>query len=110
MSVSRENKKDATTLKSLIFTNQRGEKIALSDIAEVKTDFKSYDVYTDERTKTIHLYGEMGENSVVYPVLELYSLLGSPEFEKMGYKKISASPYAIQFIDTKTGKHFMMEW
>lgn len=110
VSVGREYKKDIAALRSLTFTNPEGKKINLSDIANIVTDFKSYDVYTDERTETIHLYGEMGSNSVVYPVLSLYSILGSESFTKTGYQKIAATPYSITFIQKETWKKYIMEW
>ena len=59
-------------LKSVVFTNARGEKIALTDIAKVTPDFAGAEIYTDNRADTIHLYAELGNSSVVYPVLKLY--------------------------------------
>lgn len=78
----KSERNDLATLRSLSFTNSRGEKIALSDIATITPDFAGREVYTDGRSETIHLYGELGNNSVVYPVFRLYSLLGSKEFEE----------------------------
>lgn len=59
-------------LKSIVFINTRGEKITLTDIAKVTPDFAGAEIYTDNRANTIHLYAELGNNSVVYPVLKLY--------------------------------------
>lgn len=78
----KSERNDLATLRSLSFTNPRGEKIILSDIATITPDFAEREVYTDGRSETIHLYGELGNNSVVYPVFRLYSLLGSKEFEE----------------------------
>jgi multidrug efflux pump subunit AcrB len=47
---------------------------------------------------------------VIYPILELYTLFGSEEFEKTGYRKIYASPYRIEFENTKDGKIYTLEW
>lgn len=52
----------------------------------------------------------MGSNSVVYPIIRLYGLFGTPEFEKTGFKKISASPYGIKFLGTNDGKEYFLEW
>lgn len=67
-----------------------GKKISLTDIADIDTEFQSHDIYTDEREETIHIYGEMGDNSVVYPVIRLYGELDEEEFRELGYKKISS--------------------
>jgi hypothetical protein len=90
--------------------NQSGQRIYLDDIADIRTGFRSYDIYTDERSETIHIYGEMGSNSVVYPIIRLYGMFGSPEFEKTGYKKLSASPYMITFLNLNDGKEYILEW
>lgn len=110
VSVWREDKGDLSVLRSLIFTNPEGKKISLSDIANIETDFKSYDIYTDERSETINIYGEMWANSVVYPVLSLYGIFWSDEFAKTGYKKIGATPYSIVFIGLDDGKQYRIEW
>jgi hypothetical protein len=68
------------------------------------------EIYTDNRATTINIFSELGNNSVVYPVLKLYDLFGSEEFEKMGYKKISATPYVIQFEGIKDKKQYRIEW
>lgn len=52
----------------------------------------------------------MGSNSVVYPILRLYSLFGSDEFEKAGYKKITATPYSISFVGIADGKTYTVKW
>ena len=110
VSVSREAKKDTSNIRTLSFMNPKWERIYLDDIADIETVFRSYDIYTDERSETIHIYGEMGSNSVVYPIIRLYGLFGTPEFEKTGFKKISASPYGIKFLGTNDGKEYFLEW
>ncbi|MDP2090638.1 MAG: efflux RND transporter permease subunit [Candidatus Gracilibacteria bacterium] len=101
---------DIAFLKNIYFTNTKGEKVKLDEIAELKNDFTSPEIYTDSRTNTIHIFAEIGENSVVYPVLEMYDLLGKEQFEIKGYKKISSSPYKIEFEGIKDGKKYRIEW
>lgn len=109
-SIQYNEKTNISQLNSLNFLGKNNDTIALSDIAEIKTDFKSHDIYTDERRETIHLYGEMWANSVVYPIIKLYWIFWSSEFEKSGYKKISATPYGITFIWIKDGKKYEIRW
>ena len=87
------NKKDNSSidfLSNIYFTNPKWEKVRLDEIATLKTDFASPEIYTEWRSTTIHIYSEIGNNSVVYPVLKLYDLFWSKEFENMWYKKISS--------------------
>ena len=46
-------------LKNISFLNQKGERIFLSDIAQFEDGMMYGDIYTDERTKTFHIYGEL---------------------------------------------------
>ena len=110
VAIKREDKNNISQVRSLYFTNSLGKKINLSDIAKIETDFQSHEVYTDERTETIHLYGEMGANSVVYPILSLYGKFGESAFEKLGYEKISATPYGITFRGIQDGKTYRVKW
>ncbi len=108
--VKREDKNNIAQVRSLYFVSPTWKKIALSDIALIETNFKSHDIYTDERIETIHLFGEMWANSVVYPIIKLYSLFESDAFKASGYEKVSASPYGISFVSKKDGKKYDIVW
>ncbi len=84
--------------------------IPLNEIATFETDWMRREVYTENRSTTIHLYAEMGSNSVVYPILRMYSAFESPEFIAKGYKKISSNPYEVRFVSTKDGQEYRVEW
>jgi len=108
--IKREERNSLSSVRSLSFTNSLGKKISLTDIADIDTGFRSHDIYTDDRKETIHVYGEMGENSVVYPVIRLYSELGDDAFRKHGYEKISSSPYGMIFRGIEDGKNYQIVW
>lgn len=97
-------------LRNIYFTNPKGEKVRLDEVATLSTDFAGSEIYTDNRSETVHIYAEIGDNSVVYPVLKLYGLFGSQDFQKLGYKKVSASPYEIDFVGVQDGKRYRIEW
>lgn len=106
----RSERQDITALKALTFTNLKGEKIRLDDIAAIDFGSSGREIYTDNRTETVHIYAELGENSVVYPVLKLYGLFGNKDFESLGYKKVGSGPYGIDFIGVKDNKQYRLEW
>lgn len=97
-------------LKNIYFTNGKWEKVKMDEIAELISSFTNPEIYTDSRSTTIHLYSEIGSNSVVYPVLKLYDIFWTKDFEKLGYKKISSTPYQINFIWIKDSKKYRVEW
>lgn len=108
--VRREDKNNLAQVRSLYFMSPLGKKITLTDIADIDTEFQSHDIYTDERKETIHIYGEMGTNSVVYPIIRLYGELGDEEFKKLGYEKISSSPYGMEFRGIEDGYIYKLVW
>ncbi|MDD2487624.1 MAG: efflux RND transporter permease subunit [Candidatus Gracilibacteria bacterium] len=97
-------------MKSIYFTNPKGEKVYLDEIASISKGFANPEIYTDNRSNTINIYSELGNNSVVYPVLKLYDMFGADEFKKMGYEKVSSGPYSIGFKGIKDGKDYRIEW
>ena len=107
---TKKDTSDIDFLKNIYFTNTRWEKVKLDEIAVFKNDYASPEIYTDNRSTTIHIFAEIWENSVVYPVLKLYNLFWSKDFEKLWYKKVSSSPYKIDFEWIKDGKKYRIEW
>lgn len=107
---SKEDSWNISFLKNIYFTNNIWKKVKLDEIAKLQNDFAGPEIYTDSRSSTIHIYAEIGNNSVVYPVLKLYNLFGNKDFEKLGYKKVSSTPYQIDFVWIKDWKKYRIEW
>lgn len=82
----------------------------LDEIATVQEEFANPEIYSENRSMAINIYSELGNNSVLYPTIELYGLLDSPEFTKTGYKVTNKSFYGIDFIGIKDGKKYRIEW
>jgi hypothetical protein len=110
VSTSRDAKDDPSDIRKLSLINPQGDRIALSDIATIRTGFKSPDISTENKRETISLSAEMGSNSVIYPIIRLYGLLGDDAFAKSGYRKISADPYSITFVNEKDGRKYTLRW
>ncbi|EKE30233.1 MAG: Acriflavin resistance protein [uncultured bacterium (gcode 4)] len=101
---------DLNFLKNVYFTNASGEKVRLDEIATIRNEFANPEIYSDNRANTINIYSELGNNSVVYPVLKLYDMFWAKDFEKLGYRKIGSSPYSVDFVWIKDGKQYRVEW
>ena len=68
------------SIKNISLTNMAGEKIPLSSMTKIEYGFVSPSINTDEKEESYYIYGEMGNNSVVYPTVKLYSYLSSKDF------------------------------
>ena len=82
----------------------------IDEIADLESEYAGSEFHTEGRTPTVHLYAEIGDNSVVYPVLALYGEFEKPEFEASGFRKTGSNPYGIEFVRTADGKKFRIEW
>ena len=98
------------TLKQVRFTNLEGQSIALSSIARIEYGFVSGTIYTDDKKQSFYIYGEMADNSVVYPTVKLYSFLSSPEFLGEDYIVTKKSFYEIEFLGLKDGHTYTLVW
>ncbi|MDD3302786.1 MAG: efflux RND transporter permease subunit [Candidatus Gracilibacteria bacterium] len=94
----------------IIFTNKLGEQIPLSSISSKKYTFLSHEINTDNREVTNYIYGEMGNNSVIYPIIDIYKILGSDSFLGNDYKITNKNFYELNFTSLKDGKKYKIEW
>lgn len=109
-----EVQKDSTGkdafLPNLSFISSHGERVRLDEIATMQTTPAASKILSEGRSPVITLSAEIGNSSVIYPVLTLYGLLEWENFEKFGYRKVSATPYGITFTGIKDGKTYQLEW
>jgi len=97
-------------LENISFTNSNWQKIFLSSIANIDYSFVSPEKNTDKRRETNYIYAEMWNNSVIYPVIKLYSILQSKEFLWNDYKFLWWDFYWIHYEWIKDWKKYDIEW
>jgi len=94
----------------ITFTNNEWQKINLSTIADINYTFVSPQIDTDWRQETNYIYSEMWDNSVIYPVIKLYSILQSKEFLWLDYRFLWWDFYWIHYEWIKDWKKYDIEW
>lgn len=97
-------------LNKISFTNAQGQKIFLSSIAKINYSFVNSEINTDGRAETNYIYAEMWDNSVIYPIIKLYSILKSPDFLGKDFKFIWWDFYGLHYEGLKDGKKYDIEW
>jgi len=97
-------------LKKISFTNTRWEKIHLDSIAKIEDSFVWNDINTDSRKKSLYIYSEMWNNSLIYPIIELFNIFLNDKFLNWEYKIQSWSPYWINYIWIKDWKNYTIEF
>lgn len=89
VSVPRKYREDPSAVGAVSVKNRQGQSVRIDEIATLEPDYAGNELHTEARSPTIHLYAEIGANSVVYPVLALYGELENPEFSAK-YRKVGS--------------------
>jgi len=97
-------------LENVTFTNNKWVKIPLSSIAKLEYSFVSPVINTDSREKTTYITWEMGDNSLIYPVIKLFWIFLDDDFIWKDYKIDSWSLYKIEYLGLSDWKKYIIEW
>ncbi|MDQ1344037.1 MAG: hypothetical protein QG650_757 [Patescibacteria group bacterium] len=109
VTVPKKFREDASSIGAITVKNRNGQIVRIDEIATVVPDYAGSERHTENRSPTVHIYAEIGANSVVYPVLALYGEFETPEFAAK-YEKVGSGPYGIEFVGTEDGKKYRLEW
>ena len=109
VTVARKYREDPSAIGAVTVKNRAGQTVRVDEIATVEPDYAGPEYHTEARSPTVHLYAEIGDNSVVYPVLSLYGEFEKPAFAAK-YEKVSSGPYGIEFVGKEDGKKYRLEW
>ncbi|MDD5769719.1 MAG: efflux RND transporter permease subunit [Candidatus Gracilibacteria bacterium] len=110
LGVKNDQSETLNMLDKIRFTSKDGVKIPLSSIAKINYNFVNPEINTDLREKTNFIYAEMGDNSVVYPIVKLMSIFKSKEFLDGKYEVIESGFYGIKYRGLQDGKIYKLEW
>ncbi|MFK7780229.1 MAG: efflux RND transporter permease subunit [Candidatus Gracilibacteria bacterium] len=97
-------------LDTISFLNANGKYIPLSSFTKKEITFVGGVIETDKREIVYSVSGEMGDNSLIYPQIQLFKMLKSDDFLTNEYKIDFWNPYEINYIGLKDGKKYTVEW
>ncbi len=110
LTTSKSEIDNISKLQNISFTNTKWEKIPLSSIANIEYAFVSPEINSDNREETTYIYWEMWDNSLIYPVIKLFSKFMNNDFMWDDYKLKSWNLYDITYIGLKDWKKYILEW
>lgn len=61
-------------------------------------------IYSDDRMQTVYMYGEMGNNSVIYPILGLYKMFKKDSFREGKYEYLGGDFYGFDLQHKLSGQ------
>lgn len=109
VTVARKYRENPSAIGAVTVKNRMGQTVRIDEIATVEPDYSGPEYHTEARSPTVHLYAEIGDNSVVYPVLALYGEFEKPAFAAK-YEKVGSGPYGIDFVGKEDGKKYRLDW
>ncbi len=108
--IKKEQSDTLSLFDNIYFTNNLWQKVPLKSIASINPTFVNRDINTDKRLETNYIYAEIWDNSVVYPIVKLYSILKKEEFLEKEYRYIWWSFYNLKFEWLNDWKIYTIEW
>jgi len=99
-----------SVLKNIYLTNRNWKKIPLDSLVDIEYSFVHPEIITDKRKLSKTIYAEMWDNSLVYPVIKLFTIFLSNDFMWDDYKLKSWNPYSIKYIWLKDWEEYIIEW
>jgi len=114
LAVKDEQKYDMNSFSYISFTSKNWKKVPLTEIAEIIPTQADLVRYSDDRMSTVYIYGEMWDNSVVYPMIKILRSFGDDGFLNWKYKITKKWLYGVEIVDKITNKKFKInlggEW
>ena len=108
LKIGDDEKNTASVLEKITFTSVNGKKILLGEIAKISIDKNDTPIENDDRLPTASIYGEMGDNSVMYPTVNIIKRFLSADFWEGKYSVLSWNPYEFSIEDTVSKKQFLL--
>lgn len=91
-----------TDYDSISFTNPQGQKVPLRTIATISPSTNNQIYYFDDGKPTTYLYGELGNNSVIYPMIDFLSKATNDAFREGRFHVEHRNLYEIQLRELWT--------
>jgi len=109
LSVKDEQKYNLDSFDTITFTNPQWIKIPLKEVAEIIPTRADTIKYSDDRLETVYLYGEMWNNSVIYPVIKIFRSFSDKEFREWKYELVEKSFYWFKIKNILTEKEYYIK-
>ncbi len=83
--------------------------VPLKDISTIIPHRKESEIFFDDKEQTTYIYWEMWDNSVVYPVLNLYKIFSEKKFREWKFDLIEKNFYWFKIKEKQTGKIYKIK-
>ncbi len=108
--INEKDKYNVNIFDNISFLNSKGQRIYLKQFANINQDEAEHIIYSEDKKPTVYLYGELGDNSIVYPSLSTMKTMLQNNFFEWKFKLLKFTPYYFQIQSTQTWEKYRIEW
>lgn len=110
LTVKENQKYTQDIFNQITFMNQKWQKIYLNQFAKLVPWEQDHTIYTEDKYKTVYIYGEMWDNSVVYPAFHITVAMMQDKFWQGNFKVIGKNPYWVTIKSKETWQTYHINW
>jgi len=92
------------------FMNQKWQEIYLKQFAKIVPSKQQHTVYTEDKNKTVYIYWEMWDNSIIYPAFHVTFALMKDKFWEWKFKVEKTNPYGVSIKSKGTNQTYNITW
>lgn len=108
--VAKKEQKDSQKIfEQLVFQNNQWVSVPFSEVAELVITEDTHPIYSDEKSPTAYIYGEMWDNSIIYPSIMTLRLLLDDNFWEDKYEVVEWNPYKVIVKDLLTNEEYIIK-
>jgi len=99
VTMDEQYKDNLNAFQYIMITNTQWQKIPLLEVAKLSPTQLDKWIFSDDKKSTVYIYGEMGNNSVIYPFIDIYNQLRKDSFREWKYSLKKIDFYGISITD-----------
>ncbi len=110
LELSPKDKNKLNIFDKLTFINNKGQKIYLKQFAKIIPTKTDNIIYTEDKYKSVYIYWEIWNNTVVYPAWDITLAMFKKDFWWKDFEIMWKSPYWVTIKSKIDGNEYKIMW
>ena len=110
LELAEKDKDKLNIFNNLTFMNSKWQKIYLKQFAKIVPTKTDDMIYTEDKYKSVYIYGELWDNTIVYPAWDVTLAMFKPTFWWNKFSIIKKNPYGISIKSKESGEVYRIMW
>ena len=110
LELSPKEKDKLNIFNELTFMNKKWQKIYLKQFAKIVPTKDDDTIYTEDKYKSVYIYWELWDNTIVYPAWDITFSMFKPTFWWNKFTIVWKSPYWVSIKSKEDGNVYKIMW